>query len=146
MSNNDISNSSNEKPTAAFVLSLVGAIFVFIGGLAIVALGAILNQFGGGILAGFGLIGVVWGVLMLAGGILLYLKPAQHQGWGALILIGSILSWFGALGGIFIGFLLGLIGGILGIAWKPNAITPNPNTNYNTTTSPNPNNFPARQN
>ncbi len=69
--------------------------------------------------SGVGPVGILWSILVLAGGILLYLKPERHHRWGALVLTGSVLSVWGAFAGLFIGFLLGLIGGLLGIAWKP---------------------------
>ncbi|TMI14975.1 zinc ribbon domain-containing protein [Candidatus Bathyarchaeota archaeon] len=40
--------------------------------------------------------------------------------WGVIIIILSLISFAtSSLGGFFIGFLLGLIGGILGIVYKP---------------------------
>jgi hypothetical protein len=41
-----------------------------------------------------------------------------------LVLIFSILSWFEPGGGFVIGFLLGLIGSILGFAWNPSTTDP----------------------
>jgi hypothetical protein len=41
------------------------------------------------------------------------------------ILVASTLSWFGATGGLAIGFLLGLIGGILDIVWQPKIVPQN---------------------
>ena len=99
-------------------------------GAAIAALGSIL----GGMLTGFGApagaasvvvlygaLGVLNGLLVMVFGILLYMRPQKHVAWGVLVLILSLLSWATTVGGLFIGFILALIGGILGIIWKPPA-------------------------
>ena len=110
-----------KKPLAAFVLSLIGGIIVLLVGIIIsiaTTLVTIIIGLGGtgGIL---GLPGVVCGVLMILGAVMLYTRPKQHVIWGAIVIVFSILSWWGAAGGIFIGLILGFIGGILGIIWKP---------------------------
>jgi len=117
-----------EKPTAAFVLSLLGAIFIIIGGLIYAVIFSIIGGvfdfigFGGlGAMAMLiGVLGVVWGILVLVGAIMMNSEDKSKVRTGAvLVLIFSILSWVGAAGGIFIGFLLGLIGSILGLTWNP---------------------------
>lgn len=101
-----------ERPTAAFVLSLVGGIFVLLVGYDVVI------EVGGD----FGFLGALWGVLTIIGAIMLYANPERHATWGALIIVLSALSWIGALGGGFVGFLLGLIGGILGMTFNPKPV------------------------
>ena len=59
---------------------------------------------------------------MIVLAIFIHKSPARHQLWGALVLVFSGLSWVGALGGLLIGFLLGLIGGVLAISWKPSIV------------------------
>lgn len=117
-----------EKPTAAFVLSLLAAIFIIIGGLFYVVLfswiGGALDFFGmGGSGYSFviiGVLGLVWGILTLIGAIMINSGDKNKVRTGSiLVLIFSIISWFGAAGGFFIGFLLGLIGAILGLTWHP---------------------------
>jgi hypothetical protein len=117
-----------EKPTAAFVLSLLGSIFIIIGGLIYAVIFSIIGGvfdfigFGGlGAMAMIiGVLGIVWGILTLVGAIMMNSEDKGKVRTGAiLVLIFSILSWFGAAGGIFIGFLLGLIGSILGLTWNP---------------------------
>jgi len=66
---------------------------------------------------------MISGLLMVVGAIILLRKPQQHKIWGAVVLVFSLLSIIGTAGGIFIGLLLGLVGGILGIVRKP-SITP----------------------
>ena len=117
-----------EKPTAAFVLSLLAAIFIILGGLVYLALGAWLGSaidfvgLGGWgySLMIFGVLGLVWGILTLIGAVMINSgEPGKVKTGAILVLIFSIISWFGAAGGFFIGFLLGLIGAILGLTWKP---------------------------
>jgi hypothetical protein len=67
-----------------------------------------------------GAVGMVWGILALVGAILMNSSDAGRVRTGSiLVLLASILSWFGTFGGFFIGFLLGLIGAILGLTWHP---------------------------
>ena len=109
----------NDKPVAAFVLSLIGGIFVLLGGIVIAALGAALTFFIGGIGGFYGLFGIIFGIIIIVGSAMLYSNPDKHVLWGAIILVFSIVSWFGSYGGFVIGFLLALIGGILAMVWKP---------------------------
>jgi hypothetical protein len=44
--------------------------------------------------------------------------PAQHVKWGAVIIVGSAISLALVGGGFLFGFILGLVGGIIAIAWK----------------------------
>jgi hypothetical protein len=117
-----------EKPTAAFVLSLLGSIFIIIGGLIYAVIFSIIGGlfdfigFGGlgGAIMIMGVLGIVWGILALVGAIMMNSEDKNKVRTGAiLVLIFSILSWLGAAGGLFIGFLLGLIGSILGLTWNP---------------------------
>lgn len=104
------------------VLSLIGGIFVLIGGAIIAAVGgflASLTVIGGGFVLAFGIVGVVFGIIMIIGAVMMYSNPQSHTMWGVIVLVLSILSWVFAAGGIFIGFLLGLIGGILALTFKP---------------------------
>jgi hypothetical protein len=61
------------------------------------------------------------GLIMIVGAFMMYSKPTSAKMWGIIVLILSILSWVTAVGGIVIGFLLGLIGGILAMVFKPSA-------------------------
>jgi hypothetical protein len=136
-----------ERPTAAFLLSLVGGIFIILGGGAGMMFGG-LGGFGGfggfGPMMGgyyrgmmgygfspygmmgalgfglFGILGLIFGVIVIISAFMLNSKPNEHSTWGTLIVVFSVLSLFGGMmGGFGIGLILGLIGGILGITWKP---------------------------
>ncbi len=127
ISNYDSSHSSRgssiaEKPTAAFVLSLIGGIFILLGGALIAAIGATIFAFLPAVGLVLGVIGLAFGMLVLVGAIMLYAHPEQHVTWGVIILVFSILSIFTSLGGFLIGLILGIIGGALAIAWKPRAV------------------------
>ncbi|HET7404707.1 MAG TPA: DUF6114 domain-containing protein [Candidatus Bathyarchaeia archaeon] len=68
-----------------------------------------------GALAAFGL---ACGAIVLFASIAVRLIPRHRQTWGVLILVFSILSFFG-FGGFIIGSLLGIIGAIMILQWKP---------------------------
>jgi len=113
-----------DKPTAAFVLSLVGGIFIVIGGVLYVAaaswIGVLGFGLGASVLAVLGVFGLVCGIMTILGAVWINSGEKDKVRNGSiLVIIFSILSWIGSFGGFFIGFLLGLIGGILGLTWKP---------------------------
>ena len=132
---------NEEKPTAAFILSLVAGIFIILGGGMMSLIGGFAGmmgqyggygRWGGGMMGrGFGygmigyafgimsILGVVFGAIVIISAYMLNNKPQEHTTWGTLIVIFSVVSVFGGMGGFGIGLILGLIGGILAITWKP---------------------------
>ena len=128
---------NEERPTAAFLLSLVAGIFIILGGGMMSMLGygfaGMMGRYGGfgGMMGpGFGMmgfafgmmgfLGLIFGAIVIISAIMLNSKPLEHATWGTLILIFSVISIFGsAMGGFGIGLILGIIGGILAITWKP---------------------------
>ena len=119
-----------DKPTAAMVLSLIGGLFVIFGGAALAFAGSIIGSFNvtgaasaSNTVLALGVVGVIMGIIMVIGGFMMYSKPTSAKMWGVIVLILSIISWVTAIGGFFIGFLLGLIGGILALTFKP-SMTP----------------------
>lgn len=115
---------TEEKPTTAFVLSFIGAIFILIGGAIVAVAGAIVAVLFPGV--GLALAGaaIVCGLLTLIGAIMLYVNPNQRQTWGIIVIVFSILSLFFCLGGFIVGLILGIIGGALAISWKPTKEVP----------------------
>ncbi|MEM4717518.1 MAG: hypothetical protein QXE81_02005 [Desulfurococcaceae archaeon] len=113
----------SEKPTAAFVLSLVGGIFVILGSILVLVAGGLIGELVpmvGGLFALAGGVGLIFGILIVVGAVMINSgEPGKVKKGSILVLILSILSLFLAGGGFFIGFILGLIGGILGLTWKP---------------------------
>ncbi|MDW7978106.1 MAG: hypothetical protein RMH74_04810 [Candidatus Caldarchaeum sp.] len=120
-----------EKPTAAFILSLVAGVLILAGGLFGVAAwltwGGMAYRGGWSGMMGwwnpwvwyaFSLIGLVSGIAITAGALVLQSHPAQAQAWGTVILVFSVVSVFG-MGGFLLGALLGILGGILALTWKP---------------------------
>ena len=84
--------------------------------------------FVGGILAGVGLFGLISGLVVLGSGIMVRIHPEQSTVFGVLILVFSVLSFFGS-GGFVIGALLGIIGGIMTLRWRrPVAVAQAPTT------------------
>lgn len=111
-----------EKLTAAFILSLVGSILVLLNAIVIAVLGGILGAafmpflpVAGAVFFGFAIFGLIIAILMLIGSILI--MTGKPKAGGILVLIFSIISLFIG-GGFFIGFILGLIGGILALVCK----------------------------
>lgn len=111
---------AGEKPTAAFVLSLIAAIFILLNGIFIAVIGAMFFAFFPGVAILIAAIGLIFGIIVLVGAILLWTNPNTHVAGGILVLLFSIFSLVIG-GGFIIGFILGLVGGILGIVWKPPA-------------------------
>ncbi len=128
-----------ERPTTAFVLSLVGGVLILVGGgmmsmtgsfgfggmMGFGGMGGMMGYPGYGMMGGlgfglFGLLGLVFGAIVIISAVMLNSKPQEHSTWGMLIVLFSVLSIFGgAMGGFGIGLILGLIGGVLAITWKP---------------------------
>ena len=111
-----------EKPTAAFVLSLIGGIFILLGALLWLIVGQFLAFLAIDIGLGatlMGVVGIVMALIIMIGGVMMYMKPEQHVVWGVIVLILSIVSIPFSFAGAVIGFILALVGGILGLVFKP---------------------------
>jgi hypothetical protein len=126
MNNQQVQN----KPTAAYVLSLIGGILGLLASLAFLAFGALaymsyqsflsdvysysydLGLFGLGYtyLLGLGVWMLITSILIIVFAGKLKSQPMEHSKWGALILVFSIIG---------VGGLLAFIGGILALVYKP---------------------------
>jgi len=112
-----------ERPTAAFVLSLIGGIFILIGSLIVSTLAGVVGgammliPFLGGfgaLLIFLGILGVILGIIIIIGAIMINSgDPSRVRIGSILVLIFSILSLFTTNGGFIVGFILALIGSIL---------------------------------
>ncbi len=123
-----------EKPTAAMVLSVIGGLFILLGGVIYLWIAEFLQSLlllSGETLAVdpttwvqiIGVIGIVIGIIIIVGGVMMYSRPASSTAWGVIILVLALVSIL-ASGGFFLGLILGLVGGILGIVFKPSAPMP----------------------
>ncbi|MCW4031953.1 MAG: DUF6114 domain-containing protein [Candidatus Bathyarchaeota archaeon] len=118
---------SSKKPEAAFALSLIAGIIFLINGALLGAVGSFIAPFipGAsetalvtGILSTLMVVGIILGIIVIVAALMLYRNPAQKTMWGIIILVLSIVSVFIG-GGFGIGLILGIIGGILALRWKP---------------------------
>ena len=70
-------------------------------------------------IGGLGAFGLVSGIIVLTSAIMLQVNPSSsRRTWGVLILVLSVLSFLGT-GGFVAGAILGIIGGIKALTWKP---------------------------
>ena len=133
--------SNEKKPMVPFALSLIAGILTLIGGLTVAYVGLWRFEFMGRMMRGYGyafaagpgyfspfislagMLGVIFGLVVIASAIMLNWRPNQHTTWGILILVFSILGIFGGLGGYLVGLILGIVGGALAIQWKPPTAT-----------------------
>jgi hypothetical protein len=113
---------TKEKPTAAYVLSLIGGILSIIGAVVSLFIATILlsiyNPYPyyyynpsptAALLLGIGIWFFICGAIVIVAASKLNSNPEEHMKWGTITLVFSILG-----GGIF-----ALIGGILAMVWKP---------------------------
>ena len=130
-----------ERPRLTFLIALIAGILIVTGGL-FTSLVAILLRITGfesangqvtwpGVLgSGVGLfefgviltgvVGVLAGIIVILAALMLVKRPKKRSTWGSLIILFSFFSIYGAaMGGFGIGLVLGLIGGILAVTWKP---------------------------
>ena len=105
---------ADERPTTAFVLSLLGGVFILLNGVLWLALPWNARD----LYFACGLTAILLGVLVVLGGVMLYANPAHRVAWGAIVAAFSLVS-LATGGGLIVGMMLGLIGGILGAVWKP---------------------------
>ncbi len=126
---------AGEKPVAGMVLSVVAGILILGNAALYFAASEILEALGPipgveelgfdleALLITMGAVGVALGVLILLFGIIMFVRPGLSTAMGVLVLVFSLISII-AGGGFFVGLVLGLVGGILGIVFKPTPVAP----------------------
>jgi len=67
----------------------------------------------------FTILGMMFAVLVMFCGLSSLVRPELSSIFGVLGIALSTLSLFGALGGLFVGMIVGTMGGILCYAWEP---------------------------
>jgi len=123
MDRSGLSGRPADRPVVAFVLSLIGGLFIVVGGLyGLVLTGSYYYGYSVSYVL-FGVLGLVCGVGVLFGAALVYVVPRQRVAWGVVIIVLGVASLFsftaGMFGGFFIGMVLAILGGSLAIAWRP---------------------------
>jgi len=131
-------NTALEYPRTASILALAGGIIITLSGVLFVAVSAFVlpnisyNNFNvpqgltassiPSLVSGFvglmGAFGVVSGIIVLVSSIMLLTGSGQPRTWSVLILVFSVVSFFG-MGGFVVGAVLGIVGGALVLRWKP---------------------------
>ncbi len=71
-----------------------------------------------GFFAAVSIVSLVCGIIVLVGAIMLSIYPQDRMIWGAVILVFSAISFVG-MGGYFVGAILGIIGAVLALTYKP---------------------------
>jgi hypothetical protein len=113
-------------PSAAFILTLIGGIFILLAGLAFAALAAIIGSLAisvvpaaGAILIAYAIVALLFGIIIIFGALQMRSKPQSAKMWGIIVIVLAIIALVTTTGGFFIGFILTLIGGIMAIIWHP---------------------------
>ena len=134
-----------ESPRLAFLVSLIAGFLIVAGGAFTSMVGILLRitgfesansqvtwpgTLGSGVglfefsVSLMGIVGVLAGTIVILAAVMLLRKPKKRSTWGSLIILFSLFSIYGAaMGGFGIGIILGLIGGLLAITWKPKNIS-----------------------
>ena len=124
-----------EKPTAAFILSLIGGVIYLLVGIVIASAASFIGSLSsvapmgmiGAAVAVVGAVGIISGIIMVVGAIMMNSSERSRVRTGAvLVLVLTIIGAIFTVGGFVIGFILALIGSILGLTWKPSESMPPP--------------------
>jgi len=119
--------SVTEKQTRAFILSLTAGILILMNAAAVAAAA---TWFPGlfptlpgstgndpAVLYSVAVVGLICGAMVVLGAMMLRSKPAHKRAWGIMIIVLSIPSVVTG-GGFIIGFILGIVGGVLALSRK----------------------------
>jgi len=119
-----------QRPTTAFVLSLLAGLWMLSTGGMMYGMGPGFMDGGGSMMWGHGMMrtfgpglwvpwfGPAGGIILLIGAVFLYSKPEESRTWGLVILVVAALNVFVGMGGLLAG-TLGVIGGALALSWNP---------------------------
>jgi len=117
----------SDRPTAAFVLSLIGGICYLVVGILLASASAVLGSVAGSLVPGLGgvfvvflSVGLVSGLLMLVGALRMRSNDKSRVRTGSvLVLVFTLVGALFTAGGLIVGFFLGVAGSIMGLVWKP---------------------------
>jgi hypothetical protein len=119
---------SDERPDTPFTLALLGGLFITIAGAVEIYAAFMLTFFFSpgavappvnGTLLFFGIVGCGLGSLVIVFAALLYTSPDHRTIYGIVVVVLSGISLVSYYGGFLIGFVLGAVGGVLAIVWRP---------------------------
>lgn len=78
-------------------------------------------------------------IVIALAGVLAVAMPAHRIFYGVIVLVGSVYSLVAVnLGGFFVGFVLGCVGGVMVVSWAPRAIAAPDEQDAETATTPMP--------
>ena len=118
-------DSAQRRPILAFAVSVAAGILILIDGFAVTYVREINFTGPQDIEAVLATIGYAQSVVVLVAAIMLLLVPRRHGSLGYLIIVFSGASILvGA--GFYLGLVLGIVGGLLGVTWKPPAMVRQP--------------------
>ncbi len=63
-------------------------------------------------------VSIICSVIVVFAAFVLRLHPREHVMWGIVIIVFSAVS-FAGMGGFFVGAVLGIIGGVLALTYRP---------------------------
>jgi hypothetical protein len=114
--------SSNQKPMAAFIISLLSGTFIILGSVIwsfwwgphwdmgwmedmIHGWEGNMNAWNlGGIAYALSIVGMFLGLIVIIATVMLYMNPMRNELWGALIIVFSVISIFTSMGGLVVEF------------------------------------------
>jgi hypothetical protein len=125
-------------PKTASILALAGGALIMLSGILFIAVSAYvlphvdfsnvatppqlspnsIADIASGFVGVMGTLGLVSGIIVIVSSVMLLLNSSQKTVWGALILVFSAVSFLG-FGGFIVGAVLGIVGGVLTLRWKP---------------------------
>ena len=132
-----VQKSASEYPNLPSVLALIGGALIVLVALILLTVSIVIlphlnytnftpprgytgnpGNIASGFVGALSVFGLVCGIIVLLSAIMLRFMPSQRQTWGIFILVFSILSFFG-FGGFIVGAVLGIVGAVMILRWKP---------------------------
>ena len=137
-----VQKSATEYPNVPAILALIGGALIVLVDLILLTVSIVIlphlnytnfntprgytgspGTLAAGFVGAIAVFGLICGIIVTMSAVLLRLKPNQRQTWGILVLVFSILGFFG-FGGFIVGSVLGIVGGIMTLRWKPTPTAP----------------------
>lgn len=104
-----------EKPTTAFIVTLIGGIAQLILGVLLAARWGLL--FGTDIDVIFGVYLIILAIITMLVAVMMHIKPSSARTWGIIVVVVSIISGLN---------IITIIGGTKAMKWKPSGAQPLP--------------------